>query len=213
MEALNLVVADDHPVVLAGACAVLEQAPRAMRIAGTATCGRELLDLLERADCDVLVTDFSMPRPGDARKDGLALLRTLRRRHPRLPIVVMTVLENRAILRAVLGLGVTGLVEKASTLEELVAAVESAAAGSRYLSQRLRERLQEPADAASARLSPHEIEVVRLFARGMKVKEIADHLHRSIKTVSRQKSDAMRKLGLSNHSELYAYARGNGLLA
>jgi len=212
MEALRVIIADDHPVVLAGACAVLRKAARSMEVIGTADSGRALLALLENQACDVLVTDFSMPSPGDARNDGMALLRLLRRRHPGLPIVVMTMLDNQAILRAALALGVTGLVEKASALDELVVAVEAAAVGSRYVGQGLRERLDQEDTQAPSRLSPHEIEVVRLYVNGMKVKEVAAHLNRSIKTVSRQKGDAMRKLGLSNHSELYTYARSCGLL-
>lgn len=213
MEALKIVIADDHPVVLAGTCAVLQQSRQSMQIAGMAGSGAELLALLARCSCDVLVTDFSMPRPGSARNDGMALMRTLRRQHPQLPIVVMTVLQNRAILLAMRGLGILGLVEKSSTLDELVAAVQAAAAGHRYVSRELRNRLDEQAASTATALSSHEIEVVRLFAGGMSVTAISRLLHRSVKTISRQKSDAMRKLGLQNHSELYAYARDNGLLA
>lgn len=193
---------------------MLRRSRRKMRIVGTAGSGRELLALLERcARCDVLLTDFSMPDSDARQKDGMGLMRTLRRRYPRLPIVVVTVLENRAILRALLNLGVTALVGKSARAEELAAATESAAAGNRYISHGLRERLApalgtDPAD----RLSPNEIEVLRLLARGMSGKEVAAHLHRTSQTVSRQKRDAMRKLGLRNHGELHTYACDNGLL-
>lgn len=210
---MKIVIADDHPVVLVGTRAVLRQSLREMQVVGAAMSGRELLGLLKDCDCDVLVTDFSMPSPDDACGDGMALLRMLRRRHPRLPIVVMTVLKNQAILLALLRLGVTGLVEKASPSDELTAAVESAAAGKRYVSRDLRERLDDGAEKPAARLSPREIEVVRLFVSGMSMTEIAAHLNRTIKTVSRQKGDAMRKLRVENHSELYAYACSNGLLS
>lgn len=61
-------------------------------------------------------------------------------------------------------------------------------------------------------LSQREAEVVRLFAQGMSVTQIAEHLHRSVKTVSQQKNDAMRKLGVTNNTQLFEYARAYGLL-
>lgn len=64
---------------------------------------------------------------------------------------------------------------------------------------------------AAARLSPREIEVIRLFASGMTVSAIAQRLARSIKTVSGQKIDAMGKLGLQSDLDIYVYAREHGL--
>ena len=64
---------------------------------------------------------------------------------------------------------------------------------------------------SSARLSPRELEVIRLFASGLTVTGIAERLARSVKTVSRQKSDAMIKLGLKNDLEIYVYAREHGM--
>ena len=67
--------------------------------------------------------------------------------------------------------------------------------------------------SGSVVLSAREAEIVRLYAGGLTITQIAEQVHRSVKTVSQQKNDAMRKLGLDSNSQLYEYARRNGLLA
>lgn len=212
-RAVRVCLADDHPVVLAGVRALLDRTDTQMEVVAEASDGRALLESLALIpDCDVVVTDFSMPA-GDKRNcDGIPLLQALQREHPSLRIVVLTMIENPALLRAMLDAGIHGLVDKMSSTGELLQAVRSVVNGRRYVSHELRERLHADAQArGQAKLSSHEVEVVRLFVHGLSVTEIAERLSRSVKTISRQKSDAMRKLGVGNHSQLYAYARDNGL--
>lgn len=214
METLRIFVADDHAVVLAGVRAILQRADPPMTLMATADSGEKLLELLGREPCDLLVTDFAMPQHDGRGSDGLRMLQMIRRSHPQLRIVVLTMMDNPSILRAVLELGVQGLVGKASAIEDLPAAIAAVAAGRRYISSALQAGLEADADKpATAGLSAREVEVIRLFAEGFSVSEIALRLHRSVKTISRQKSDAMRKLGIGNHSQLYAYARDHGLKA
>ncbi len=184
-----------------------------VEIVAEARDGRALLALLAQdPGCDVVITDFSMPTSNERGCDGIPLLQALRRQWPSLRIVVLTMIENPALLQAMLDIGIHGLVDKASPIEELQRAVRSAVDGRRYVSQELRNRLQADAQVeGTGRLSPHEAEVVRLFVHGLTVTAIAERLSRSVKTISRQKNDAMRKLGVDNHSQLYAYAREHGL--
>ncbi|MBS7456708.1 response regulator transcription factor [Coralloluteibacterium stylophorae] len=210
---LRLVLADDHPVVLMGLRATLERESSAWRVVGEAERGEQLMELLSTCDCDVLVTDFAMPYAGPrGERTGLDLLRDIRARHPGLPVVVQTMIENPALLRAMLDTGILGLLDKGSALGELANAVHAVRSRRRYLSCRLRERLEETSRLPGARLSPKEQEVVRLFAQGLSVTEIAERLHRSVKTISRQKIDAMGKLGVSSPAQLYDCAREIGLI-
>lgn len=213
LKALRICLADDHPVVLAGVRAQLERFMSEVEIVAEARDGRALLALLAQdPGCDVVITDFSMPTSNERGCDGIPLLQALRRQWPSLRIVVLTMIENPALLQAMLDTGIHGLVDKASPIEELQRAVRSAVDGRRYVSRELRNRLQADAQVeGTARLSPHEAEVVRLFVHGLTVTAIAERLSRSVKTISRQKNDAMRKLGVDNHSQLYAYAREHGL--
>src|SRR5690606_8870029 len=119
--------------------------------------------------------------------DGLALLSTLRRRHPRLPIVVFTMLNNASLLHAILKLGIHGLVHKSAKTAEVVTALQRVTSGKRYIGQGLRERMERYINSGGARLSPQEVEVIRLFGNGMSVSEIARKFNRSEKTISRQK--------------------------
>lgn len=210
MNALRIVVADDHAVVVAGVRAVLERADPPLEVVAAAQGAEELLAVLARVACDVVVTDFSMPSPNDHGQDGLRMLQTIRRNHPLLRVVVLTMLDNPSILRAVRELA-HGLVSKRSDLRELPAAIAVVGAGRSYLSPLLQPVLEAEGARGEAALTARETEVVRLFAEGHSVSEIARRLNRSVKTISHQKADAMRKLGFDNHSQLYAYARDRGL--
>lgn len=208
---LRTIIADDHPVVLMGARAALE-ATGDIEVAGEAANGDQLIELLACLPCDVLVTDFSMP--GGRYGDGLSLIDLLRRRYPRLPIVVLTMVNNAAVLQTMRSRGAIGLCDKRAPLREVAVAVRFAAAGRAYLSDTIRYQfdmagLHTASD--STRLSAREIEVVRLYVGGMSITQIADQLNRSVKTVSRQKRDAMRKLGIDHDSRLSEYARERGI--
>ena len=226
---MQIIIANDHPVVLMGLKALLENQGSAFRLAGEAHGGRELLALLSERACDLLITDFSMPGEPDS-DDGLLLLNRVRRAHPALPIVVLTMLRNPALIRGMLAVGVQAVVDKASMMKELLLAVHAVTAGRSYLSESLRaDMLEQGAGGGSASspvgsagstpssgsvvLSAREAEIVRLYAGGLTITQIAEQVHRSVKTVSQQKNDAMRKLGLDSNSQLYEYARRNGLLA
>lgn len=209
---LRVVLADDHPVVRSGVRLLIENTTSA-RVVAEAGTPDELFAALERHPADIVLTDLSMPSGVAA--DGLGMLGRLQRRWPGIPLIVLTMVTNPHVLQMIRGAGVHGLLNKSDTLTELALALHAVAHGRTYLGSGIR-RLLEDAGAtavATAALSPREAEVLRLYASGLTVSAIARHLDRSVKTVSRQKMDAMAKLGLRSDLELYAYARGNGLIA
>lgn len=210
-HAIRAIIADDHPFV-ASAVRQLLADEKNVFIAATVNSARELLQLLDTTPCDLVITDFSMPAQDTA--DGLPLLDALRRHWPAVPVVVLTMVSNPGVLQTILGMGAKGLINKSDAMSELTAAVRAVARGQTYISQAslaLLERSGLPPHAA--KLSPRETEVLRLFASGMTVTEIALHLHRSVKTISTQKLEAMSKLGLKSDLEIYSYARESGLLS
>lgn len=211
---LRIFIADDHPFTLAGVRAEIERAGEPFVVAGEASNGALLLKLLEASHPgDLLITDFSMRGPELRDCDGLSLLLTLRRQFPALPTIVLTEVENPAMLRAMVDAGVRALVDKISARNELLTAIRRVASGRIHFCHAMRTVLDRAGglDRMPVRISPHEAEVVRLFVGGLTVSEIAVRLSRSVKTISRQKNDAMHKLGLDNNSQLYAYARDHGL--
>lgn len=209
---MRVIIADDHPIILAGVRMLLENSSE-IEVVAEADSPDTLLAALRQTPCDLLITDFSMP--GGEAADGLGLLQRIRRDHPDLPIVVLTMIGNVGVHGAILEAGVRGLIDKASGMAEISLAIQAVAQGRNYISTTFRQGLlQSEFDSAageSARLSPRELEVIRLFASGLTVTGIAERLARSVKTVSRQKSDAMVKLGLKNDLEIYVYARENGM--
>lgn len=218
---IRIVIADDHPVVLLGIKALLSEYGAGMQVVGEAGSSKELLALLPHCECDLLVTDYSMPDATGA-EDGLAWLKRLRREYPALPVIVLTMIHNPALVRGMLGAGVNGVVGKAAMTRELLLAIRAVAAGRSYVSEHVREVVADPpvfdtghGDSAGndpSALSRREAEIVRLYASGLTITQIAERVHRSVKTISQQKNNAMRKLGLTSNSQLYEYARVWGLL-
>ncbi|PYY90743.1 DNA-binding response regulator [Pseudomonas sp. TKO26] len=211
---VRIILADDHPIFLIGLRAVLEQNDSLM-IVGEASSPSALVQLLQDTECDVLVTDFMMPE--EQQNDGLRLLEQLRRHHPELPIVVVTMLNHAGLFRSILDLGVMGLLSKASLADELPSAIARARQHKRYIAQAIKRALSLAGEVGPDRLvstdqlSPRELEVIRLLAAGHAVGEIATRLNRSKQTVSAQKVSAMRKLGLSSEAALYIYVQEHGL--
>jgi two-component system capsular synthesis response regulator RcsB len=210
---IRVVIADDHPVILLGARHALAQFPD-IEVVAQARQSTDLVKALTSGPCDALVTDLAMP--GGLHGDGLPLIGYVRRHFPALPIVVLTMLENAAVIRRLSEMGVIGVVSKSDDLAHIGLAVRHVARGRAYAGPSVRAvreavRTSGGAKGDDARLSPREIEVIRLFVSGMTVKEIAGRLNRSIKTVSSHKIAALRKLGLERDSELFQYAQSAGL--
>lgn len=211
---LRVILADDHPLIRAGVRIVLDDDP-ALTVVAEAESADQLLAVLRDTPADLLITDFSMP--GGQAADGLGLIQRLRRDHPELPIIVLTMLTNVGVHGTILESGVRGLIDKGAGMAEVSLAIQAVAQGRDYVSATFREGLRQSEFDRSAResaqLSPRELEVLRLFASGLTVSAIADRLSRSIKTVSRQKNDAMVKLGLKNDLDIFVYAREHGLIS
>ena len=210
---LRIILADDHPVVRSGVRMLLENSGTA--VVAEAGTPEELFAALARVPADLVLTDFSMP--GGAAADGLSMLGRLQRRWPDIPVIVLTMAGNANVLQTIIDTGVRGLLNKSDTLTELALAVNAVAHRRTFLGSGIR-RLLVAVDAGGEGtrgnpLSRRETEVLRLFSSGLTVSEIARRLERSVKTISRQKMDAMAKLGLRSDLEIYAYAREHGLLS
>lgn len=209
---MRVIIADDHPVVLIGLKTSLRDYGNGLDVVGEARGGQELLDLLARTPCDLLITDFSMPADVEG-YDGLSLFQRVRELHPALPILVLTMLRNPALVQNMVAIGVRGVVDKMAMAKELMLAIDMIRAGRSYLSERMRRQIEGMyPNGGEPTVSRREVEVIRFLAQGLTVSEIARRLDRSVKTISQQKRDAMRKLNLESDKQLYDYARSIGLL-
>jgi two-component system, NarL family, captular synthesis response regulator RcsB len=211
---MKVVVADDHPVILLGAEQALMKFPD-VEVVAQARQSTELIKVLQTVPADVLVTDLAMP--GGQYGDGLPLIGYILRHFPSLKIVVLTMLENAALLKRLGEIGVIAVVNKSDDLAHIGLAIRHVVRDLPYASPSVRTSLDTLRINAGGKtddviLSRRELEVVRLFVSGLTIKEISTQLNRSIKTISTQKNMAMRKLGLERDSELFQYAQSNGLM-
>ncbi|QWT21128.1 response regulator [Bacillus sp. NP157] len=209
---LNVILADDHPLVLVGGALALRNAH--IDVVGEAKAADELLAMLADRPCDVVITDFLMP--SDRQDDGFALLDTIAEKYPHLAVIVLTMINRPAALQSMLARGARGIVDKRAPMDELAVAAKAVRDGETYLSETLLDILNEADDNSvampGAPLSPREKEVIKAFVAGMSLQQIADREGKSVKTISRQKRDAMRKLGVDHDSLLGDYVRDHGLL-
>ncbi|MBU0523302.1 MULTISPECIES: response regulator transcription factor [Pseudomonas] len=209
---MRVIIADDHPVVRIGLRMLIDLS-RTCVIVGEADGPDSLLSLLSTTPCDLLITDFSMP--GNQQADGLKMLSTVRRHYASTPIILVTMFANVATLRVAFAQGVMAIVAKDASATELPLAIKSVGEGRRFISESLRTALAQAdveAHSHSPSLSAKEHEVVRMLASGMTVSEIASYFKRSVSTISKQKSMAMQRLGISTDVDLFAYARDNGMV-
>ena len=213
-QRIKVIIADDHPVILFGAAQALLKFPE-IEVIGQARQSTELIQLLQKSPCDVVVSDLAMP--SGQYGDGMPLLGYIGRQFPTVRIVVLTMLENPALLKRLREVGVTAVINKSDDLSHIGLAIVHVMRGQEYIGPSVRLALDSMGLSASGQqrdvvLSKRELEVVRLFVSGMTITEIAAQLKRSIKTISTQKNTAMRKLGIERDSELFQYAQSNGLL-
>jgi len=213
-QRIKVIIADDHPVILFGAAQALLKFPE-IEVIGQARQSTELIQLLQKSPCDVVVSDLAMP--GGQYGDGMPLLGYIGRQFPAVRIVVLTMLENPALLKRLREVGVTAVINKSDDLSHIGLAIVHVMRGQEYIGPSVKVALDSMGLSASGQqrdvvLSKRELEVVRLFVSGMTITEIAAQLKRSIKTISTQKNTAMRKLGIERDSELFQYAQSNGLL-
>lgn len=210
--AFKIILADDHPSILTGVRSLMAEMQPSCDIVAEANNVSELWCILEQHECDLLITDFSMPN--DDNVDGMVMIKQLRRKYPNLPIIVLTQVHNLGVLQALMKIGVHGLLLKKSVIAELEKTVKKVLLGSVYIGETVRELLDGQGVnqyITPVELSLKELEVVRLLTNGMSVTQVANYLHRSVKTISTQKNNAMQKLGLKSDSELFHYAQQQGL--
>ena len=207
MRKLNVVIADDHPIVLLGLLELIERDGR-FHVVGQAVGSEGLVQLLEKQAVDLIVTDFSMPAKSPY-GDGLKLVEYLKRHYPSVRILVLTMISSPLIITHLQELGVVGVIQKRHLHNEIEVALNAIVQGMEYQSsESIPESLTENLLTLKARfetLSPKEHEILRLFVSGQSVSDIARGQNRSSKTISAQKISAMRKLEVTSDQDLITY--------
>lgn len=207
---IRVVVAEDHQLVRQGIVKLLEGAGD-FQVLGEADNGREALTLVATLQPDVMILDITMPQ-----LDGLETLAEIATFNPKPQVVILSMHSDPATVRQALRAGAIGYVVKQSVADELLAAVRAARNGSMFLSSGISGVIANDLLAGRSQnlldcLSPRERDVVRQLVEGSSAREIAENLRTSVKTVEKQRRDAMRKLEVDNLASLVRVSLELGL--
>jgi DNA-binding NarL/FixJ family response regulator len=204
-------LADDHTIVIEGLRRILDPE---FEIVGAVSDGRALMAAAERLQPDVIVADISMPL-----LNGIEAVRQIRKTSRKAKVVFLTMHADVSYAAKALEAGGAGFVLKSSAGDELLTAIREAIAGRKFVSpalsseavQAFANRGSRPAESADA-LTGRQREVLQLVAEGKTIKEIAEILHVSARTVEFHKYRIMEVLGLRTTGELTRYAVKHGIV-
>jgi DNA-binding NarL/FixJ family response regulator len=206
---IRVVLIDDHPVVRAGYCRLLEQESDIRVVAQCADADSGYAAFV-REKPDITITDLSLPGAS-----GLDALRRMRAREPEACVLVFSMHDSPHVVRRALQEGARGFVSKNAEPESLIAAVRAVRQGQRYLSPDLSPGLLHeaaPGDDRLATLSPREFSVFRLLAEGRSAAECAELLKLSPKTVANVQTVIKEKLQVGTSAALVHLALQQGLI-
>jgi DNA-binding NarL/FixJ family response regulator len=205
----RLLIADDHPIFADSLKIYLEQT---YPVLGVVHDGRALVEEALRLRPDVIITDMVMPT-----LNGLDAARRIKKVAPGMKFVFLTMRDDPNLAAAALELGAIAFILKVSTGTELFQAIDQVLHGKSYLTPKLR-AIDWVATRTRARqyekeLTPRQKDIVQSFAEGRSIKQIADVLNLSEKTVEFHKHHIMEAFNIKNNAELVLFALKQGLIA
>lgn len=207
---IRVLIADDHPIYRKGLRQILTEVPDRFAV-DEAGSGEEALAKVWDGDYDLILLDISMPGRG-----GLDALKVLKSRHPKLPVLMLSMHPEEHYAVRALRAGASGYLNKESAWDELVIAIQKVLEGGMYVSAVLAQKLAANLDVAADKplqeiLSDREYQVFRMIAAGKTVSKIGEELSLSVKTVSTHRTRILEKMKLKNNAELIHYAITNKL--
>jgi two-component system response regulator NreC len=210
--AIRILIADDHGVLRAGLRALLNTEP-SLEVVGEAADGNEALRLTSELQPDIVLMDISMPDCG-----GIEATRRLMELRPDVGVLILTVHEDKGLLREAIRAGAAGYILKRAVESELINAIQAVSRGDLYVHPAMTRALLPDVTSVPAanqmaieRLTPREVEVLRLIVTGHTNRQIADVLTLSVRTVESHRANLMDKLDLHSRVELVRYAAKHGL--
>ena len=203
----RILVVDDHPIVRQGLDRLIEAEPD-LSIVAEASTADEALQTLDREEIDFVILDVGLKKGS-----GLDVIGQIRARRENLPVLMLSMHQERFYAERALRAGAQGYVMKQSDPARIVPAIRRILGGDLYLSPDLADELvrravegKEEGRPAAEQLSDREAEVVRLIGGGLSTREIAEELNLSVKTIESYRANVKRKLGLRSGAELARFA-------
>ncbi len=204
---VRLLIVDDHPIVRQGLERLVEREPDLEVVAEAATAD-EALQAVDSQEIDFVVLDIGLKQGS-----GLDVVGQIRARRDDLPVLVLSMHQERFYAERVLRSGAQGYVMKQGDPSEIIPAIRRILSGDLYLSPALADELvrravegPDESRPPAEQLSDREAEVVRLIGGGLSTREIAEELNLSVKTIESYRANVKRKLGLRSGAELARFA-------
>lgn len=211
---INIVLADDHQIIIDGITNLLEN-EKGMEVIGQCNNGEEVLEKLPWLKADILLLDLDMPK-----MNGMQCAEQVHKRFPDLKVAILTMHHEKALIERFMELGVKGYFLKTIAKNELVFAIKMIASGGEYfpasVTKALLKKQSKTPDVTQspllAELTKREIEIIKLVSQGFSNNEIGEELFISPRTVDTHRSNMMRKLDLHHVAEIVRFAFQNKLI-
>lgn len=204
----RIILADDHVLFRQGIKRIIDET-EGLEVAGEASDGFELLELLKKLEADMVLLDISMPNIR-----GIEATREIKSLYPNMKVLILTMHRKKEYLYHAIAAGAEGYLLKEDSDVELFSAVKTVRKGGFYVTRLLAGELAQDIshmykgnrELPSDPLSTREREILKLIAEGKSNKEIAKLLFISMRTVENHRANIMRKLNLTNTAEIIKYA-------
>ncbi len=208
---IRILVADDHTVVREGIKQILAGQDD-MIVEDEAASGQEVLQKVTQKNYDLILLDISMPG-----RSGLEILDDLKTLHPKIPVLILSMHPEEQYAVRTLRAGAAGYLTKASAPQELISAIQKVSRGGKYVTVSLAEKLAFELDAGAEKprhekLSNREYQVMLMLASGRSVREVAEELCLSAKTISTYRTRILEKMDMKKNAELTLYSVKNNLI-
>jgi two-component system, NarL family, response regulator LiaR len=213
---IKVLLVDDHPLIRQAVRTVLEKEAD-IDIVGEAGNGEDAVEMARKLQPEVIIMDVSMPR-----MNGIAATRQIKGLWPQMAVLILTVHDDDQNIREIMDAGAGGYLIKSVFGKEIVQAVRSLASGDMVLSpvigkhlvnQAARHPIKPVRLEAGEKLSPHEMEILKLTATGMANKEIAAALGLTLRTVKGHLADIFAKLHVDSRTEAVIVGLKAGFLS
>lgn len=203
---MRVLIADDHPLILAGIKRALEEDDQ-FEVVAEARVGSQVLPLVSQTHPDLALLDLRMPE-----MDGLACLDRIRKEHPKVKVVILSVSTDPEVVQTVLNHGAAAYVVKSVNPIDLSSALRQALEGTVFSAVGLPEKTAQQDAVKAAGLTDRETTILKALARGLSNEAIGKELWVAQQTVKFHLTNIYRKLDVKNRTEAARYAYEHGLI-
>ena len=190
MKDLRILIADDHPLLLKGLLDFLVE--QELDVIYAANDGLDAFNNIVKLEPTLAILDVRMPK-----MTGIEVVRKIKNANIKTKTIIITMYNESSLFNEAVRLGVDGILLKENTLSEILQCLETIISGQKYISEKIRGHREKEGDSIISKMSTSEIKILRLIAKDLTSKEIADRLFISPKTIEKHRTNILKKLNIS----------------